>query len=181
MYRVSHSIDPGDIYNQRFGVAGLTIKKAASLCGVTERTWRSYEKGERRIPYSTWCWFVTVTEGIPLDRDWAGWTFRNGKLWSPENDGFSPGEVRAIPLLQQHISALKNRVDANEAIPVEYKQLAFRHELIGQLYSVSRSFAKLALNFDNSNDPCIDQMKETLVESLDSMYEVLVKAAEVRR
>jgi hypothetical protein len=39
--------------------------------------------------------------------EWAGWTLRDGILWSPEGTGFDPGQVRSGPLFEQAASGLR--------------------------------------------------------------------------
>ncbi|AOV17030.1 hypothetical protein BJI67_08135 [Acidihalobacter aeolianus] len=53
------------------------------------------------MPPAAWKWFRTVTDGIPYAQNWEGWGFKDGKLWSPEQDSFSPGEIRSLTILQQ--------------------------------------------------------------------------------
>lgn len=165
MYIRGKSISPADIVHQRFGVSNLTKQEAASLCGVTLRTWSSWESGERRMPYSTWCWFVTITEGIPMNGDWHGWKFFNGKLWSPENAGFTPGEVRAIPILRQTLSAFKaadrQRQNPN-AVQEVIDQRIFER---GRISMAAEVLASLMADVEHSKDPMLRGFYQPVQES----------------
>ncbi|AOU98027.1 hypothetical protein BI364_08690 [Acidihalobacter yilgarnensis] len=88
------------IHHQRRLTAGLSEEQAAQIAGVSLRTWRRWERGESPMPTSAWQWFRTVTDGLPLVKDWEGWGFKDGKLWSPENEGFTPGQIRSLTYLQ---------------------------------------------------------------------------------
>jgi len=158
MYKNTHSPNPEKIKFQRFGISNLTKQQAAAQCGVSVRTWSAWEKGERKMPYSTWCWFVTVTEGIPLNGDWSGWRFFKGKLWSPENDGFKPGEIRALPLLHQTISAFRVNENRRARGLVTDDIAQKRHVIRGQVSMVSQLMAILFSEFEHDDDLVIRNM-----------------------
>ena len=160
MYNPSRNVTPGDIAFQRFGVSNLTKQQAADLCGVSLRTWRAWEHGEHAMPYSAWCWFKTVTEGIPLDREWQGWRFFKGKLWSPENNGFKPGEIRALPLLHQTIAAFRNRETAPQRQAKSDEIYINRQVTRGQLRILSQSLATFITEMKGSSDPVLRQLIE---------------------
>ena len=44
-----------------------------------------------------------------LDKAFEGWTLKSGKLISPANDEFTPGEIQAIPYKQRLIVHYQNQ------------------------------------------------------------------------
>jgi len=184
MYIRAKEITPAKIFEQRFGTAGLSKTKAAKLCGVSLRTWSSWERGERKMPYATWCWFVTITEGIPMNGDWSGWRFFKGKLWTPENDGFKAGEIRAIPLLHQTIAAFRAS-DERRQRGLTTSDLARERSVVrGQIGMVSQLMAILFTEFEHNEDPMIRSMHQSMYDaSLDvtRLQFKLLEATEVIR
>lgn len=76
--------------------AGLDVVAAADMLAVTERTIRNWENGTSAIPYAAFR-VVRLAAGYQLMGDeWEGWTLWRGRLWTPENRGFAPHELRYI-------------------------------------------------------------------------------------
>ena len=70
-----------------------------SRLGVTTKTIRNWETGTSRIPYSGFA-LVRLMSGQALpDPDWVGWTLHSDTLWSPENNGFKPDELRTLEVV----------------------------------------------------------------------------------
>ena len=51
-----------------------------------------------------------VMPGQEYVKDWLGWGFRDGKLHSPENEGFTPGDLRGLAFNRQLIRSLQQDV-----------------------------------------------------------------------
>ena len=118
--------------------------QAAKICGVSIATWRRWEKGTSEMPVAAWQWFLTVTNGLPLSREWEGWCFHEGKLWSPERASFTAGQIRSLQILQQAsrtrtmVHAFKpcDLVDVDERLGNHLKFLG-KLDLIGMLLAIT--------------------------------------------
>ena len=99
----------------RFERAALTIQEAAKIFSVTPRTWIAWETGRRPFKTAILRLIRLVGEGITQDGPWHGWRVHNGTLYSPEGDGFTPGDIRALPYLQALNAELKLQVRINGA------------------------------------------------------------------
>ena len=76
--------------------AGLGVVEVADMLDVTERTIRNWENGTSAIPYAAFR-VVRLAGGHQLvGKEWDGWMLWNGKLWTPENRGFEPHELRYV-------------------------------------------------------------------------------------
>jgi hypothetical protein len=185
MYSRGKSPKPADILHQRFGISNLSKQQAAALCGVSRRTWASWEAGERRMPSATWCWFVTLTTGIPLEREWHGWRFFKGQLYSPENVGFRPGEIRAIPLLQQSLAAYRAHERRHAPSPPVAREVTEQRQFVrGQLSIAAQLLSILFNDFQHSRDPMIRELYQRTFEAgteLSRMQFKVLEAIEVTR
>lgn len=184
MYIRGNRPDPGDILHQRFGISNLSKQKAAEICGVSLRTWSAWESGTRRMPPAAWCWFVTITTGIPLDGNWSGWRFFKGQLYSPENVGFGPGEIRAIPLLQQSLAAYRAQSRHREQVPALREVTEQRQYIRGQLSMASQLLSILFNDFQHSRDPMIRELYQRTYEAgvdLSRMQFKVLEAIEATR
>lgn len=95
-------------WRARFELAGLSQATAARLCGVTVRQVKRWEAGQARTPPAALA-LVRLVGGGDLGQvspAWCGWRLVRGQLFSPENVGFAPGEVRALPLLYGQLATL---------------------------------------------------------------------------
>lgn len=82
---------------------GIPAETIAQLCKVNVRTARRWKNGERRMPETAR--MLLAGDLGAFDPAWRGWTFRDGKLVSPEGYEASPGDVRSIPLMRAQIGA----------------------------------------------------------------------------
>lgn len=88
-------IDPNDFYLMRRR-ASLDVKQAAQALDVTEKTIQNWEKGRVRIPYTAYR-VIKIKAGYVFDdKYFKDWFVRGDTLWSPENRGFKPHELRYI-------------------------------------------------------------------------------------
>jgi hypothetical protein len=90
------------------GFANLTAESLVQLTGAAVRTAQRWRR-EDRAPQ----WALRVLRILLLGEldavhpTWSGWSLRDGTLQSPEGAAFTPGQIRAIPVRAQHISALE--------------------------------------------------------------------------
>lgn len=78
---------------------GLSAQQARELVGVDRRTWRRWETGSARIPHAAFELLRIIAAGeLPAHagREWQGFAFRAGLLYSPEGWEISAGDVRAL-------------------------------------------------------------------------------------
>ena len=125
-------ISPGELNRVRFGLGGLTQDQAAAICGTDRKTFNHWERGRRRIPLSAYRLLYFHVCGFPIATcagaraQWEDWRFCKGELYSPENVGFSAGEIRALPYLYSLIGALQTELEehgADVAIDSNYKNV----------------------------------------------------------
>ncbi len=88
-------IDPNDFYLMRRR-AFLTTLEASKLLDVTHKTLQNWEKGRSRIPYTAYR-VLKIKVGYVFDDEFfKDWFVRGDTLWSPENRGFKPHELRYL-------------------------------------------------------------------------------------
>lgn len=105
-------ITPEELRRVRFVLGGMTREQAQALVGVSRRQWTRYETGESRIPKSVYELLRIIAAGFlpPTAGDaWHGWSFFRGELYSPEGNGFRPGDVRAIPYLWMQVDEYRRK------------------------------------------------------------------------
>lgn len=87
---------------------GHSAERLASLAEVHITTARRWKTGKRPRPsLMKLARIVLAGELDQLGPTWRGWKIRNGELVSPEGWTFTPGEVRAIRLLEAKIARLE--------------------------------------------------------------------------
>jgi DNA-binding transcriptional regulator YiaG len=88
-------IDPSDFYLMRRR-AFLTTLEASKLLDVTHKTLQNWEKGRSRIPYTAYR-VLKIKVGYVFNDDFfKDWFVRGDTIWSPENRGFKPHELRYL-------------------------------------------------------------------------------------
>src|SRR6478735_924718 len=92
----------------------------ARACGVSIRTARRW-KASGSMPAIYLLGLQLLEEGDlgALHPAWRGWCLRRDQLFSPENWGFRPGELLAIPLQQQLVGELRRQL----AKPAQFELL----------------------------------------------------------
>jgi len=99
---------PEDSYNARRS-ARLDLNSAAELAGRSRLTMRRQEAGICPVDLAIYRLFLSVA-GWAIDPSWNGWSFGQGKLWSPEGDGYQQGEIRQLIFLYQLLSAREKTI-----------------------------------------------------------------------
>lgn len=69
------------------------------LAQVNRTTFKRWLDGTSNPPLATLELFRLHARKEPpsLSDEWLGWTFTQGKLWTPANRGFEPHEIAQIP------------------------------------------------------------------------------------
>ena len=99
--------------------AQLEPETMAALAGVDISTARRWRRGAA-IPEPARRLLALLTERDlgPLSRAWRGWRItREGLLVSDEQWTFTPGEVRALPLIRARLEELRNRYESPRIDP----------------------------------------------------------------
>ncbi len=81
-------------------------ESAASFCGVTVRTVRNWERG-KVPPYIVKLFQLAGGDLEWVGREWRGFRFHGGRLWTDTNYPVGPGDLRAIPYLWKAVEAGK--------------------------------------------------------------------------
>lgn len=84
---------------------GIPIKEIARICRVSVKTATRWKNGSTCPPQSA-CLLLAGDLGC-LDSQWAGWTVRNGVLYSREGWEIRINDVLAIPLVRAQLEAYK--------------------------------------------------------------------------
>lgn len=90
----------------------FSVKDIARLCQVSERTVQRWLDATRCPPAPAIILLRALLEadlGL-FDPAWSGWVVKRGKLCSPENWIATPGEVRALQMLEAHIQAQRHEI-----------------------------------------------------------------------
>jgi hypothetical protein len=93
-----------------FSLSALSAKDIARVCRVDEATARRWRRRASCPPPAALILLelVYTADLGALDPDWAGWVLRRGKLCSPENWICTPGEIRALQLLNAQLSTYQS-------------------------------------------------------------------------
>lgn len=108
---------------------GLDRGQAAKLLHVTTRTLHNWESGSTSIPGATYK-LLRLLCGMELPgRDWEGWSFNRGTLWSPEGHGFTGKDfawlsltvrqARLFPVVYREANRLRRELIAERRAYVE--------------------------------------------------------------
>ena len=86
----------------------LPKQLALSELGVTERTYNRW-KQQSRAPKYAHALAEIYNGGRLLPKDWIGWRFINGRLYSPEGSWFDPSFLRLADFMARN--GIFNRYD----------------------------------------------------------------------
>ncbi len=84
---------------------GIAAEEIARICKVGIRTARRWKSGESQIPKTAE--MILAGDLGCLDPEWRGWTFRKGKLTSPEGWMATPGHVRSLQMMGATLAAYR--------------------------------------------------------------------------
>ena len=128
---------------------GLAPEALAELLGVhvtTARRWR--RTGEAPAAVLRALAVLRFGRLGPIDPAWSGWILRDGELWSPENEPYTPGMVRAGPLHAESARLAVARAEAAEAAAAGHyrraERLAALAELNAALDTVREAMARVS-------------------------------------
>ena len=102
-------------------LARLTQQEVACLLRVTDRTVRLWENGEVAIPYASYK-LLRILTGYELPGEaWAGWSIRDGKLWSPERRSFDAASLSymwlTFVMARRWQESIREALQAGEGTP----------------------------------------------------------------
>ena len=158
-----------EVYEQRRVVGGMTTEEAAESCGVSPRTWQSWEQGTRKMPWAAWRWFQVVSAGLPLNDAWAGWTIHETLISTPEGDTYRPQDLLAIRWLRA-AAKLRAADDGQQDPAVTFRTLTDRHRVRGRLETITNAISRL------EDDLREDYEDRGLRNLADDMHELLLAA-----
>lgn len=104
---------------------GYSAARLAELCGVEISTARRWKRAGR-VPtrYHHLMQFFLGKDLGAFAKEWEGWRLRDGNLWSPEDQSFTPGLVRSAPLYAQMASEARHATEkAIEAASNDHERL----------------------------------------------------------
>jgi hypothetical protein len=95
----------------------ILLSKCFTLSRVNRTTFQRWVNGETKIPLATLELFRLHALGEPpsMHKEWHGWTFTQGKLFTPSNRGFAPYEIAQIPDFYRDRAILRN-IEKNYAL-----------------------------------------------------------------
>lgn len=90
---------------------GIRAEELAHVTGTSLRTARRW-KASGRMPAGYALALALLRDGDlgALAPEWTGWRLMRGQLYSPDNWGFRPGEIAAVPILYQLQAELKKQL-----------------------------------------------------------------------
>ncbi|MEW8027429.1 MAG: helix-turn-helix domain-containing protein [Candidatus Thiodiazotropha sp.] len=105
--------------------ARLSSEAAADLCGCHRTTYARMESGSSRVNVA--CFRLIMTAAGWLPEPFRGWSIGQGKLWTPEDISFEPGEIRSIPYLYAIIADYERELGIpNREPPIAPNVIPFR-------------------------------------------------------
>lgn len=97
---------------------GIPAEEIARICKVGIRTARRWKSGESEMPETAQ--MILAGDLGCLDREWRGWTIRNGVLTSPEGWQATPGHVRSLQMMGMTLGTYRRE---NAALKAAVKEL----------------------------------------------------------
>jgi len=98
-----------NIFRQFLDEYPITARQCFELAKVNRTTFQRWLSGESTPPAATLELFKLHAAADPstLALNWHGWTFNNGKLWTPSNRGFESYQIEELPNLYRDRAILK--------------------------------------------------------------------------
>jgi hypothetical protein len=95
-------------------VETIGLERSEDLLRVHRTTLKRWLNAQSRIPDAALLTLRAAAfgqmPGRKREQAWNGWYFADGKLWSPEDVWFEPGQLRALPYLKGEVEALRRQV-----------------------------------------------------------------------
>ncbi len=128
-HRVQSRKEQGFRLRSMYRSLGLDRGQAAKVLHVSTRTLHNWESGSTSIPGAAYK-LLRLLCGMELPgRDWQGWSFNRGTLWSPEGHGFTGKDfawlsmtirqARLFPVVYREASRLRLELIAERRAYVE--------------------------------------------------------------
>ena len=89
--------------------ARITQRQAAEISGLHLSSYKRQEQGKSRVSPAVFK-LLLFTAGRIHGLEWSGWSINNGRIWSPENTGYTPGDIASIHWLDQSIRFLRSEL-----------------------------------------------------------------------
>lgn len=115
--------DPTELKDARKH-ARLSLQEAADLCGMHRTTFARQETGESKVSLAAYRLILMHSGWLPDPFD--GWSIGQGKLWTPEDVSFSPGQIRAIPIQYALIAEYRRKERLRNNHPEYTNVIPFR-------------------------------------------------------
>lgn len=96
-----------DLYYARVH-SNLSADQAAAFLGVHRTTYKRQEIGDSKVCKAAYISLMMLAGFLP--GSFSGWRIINGKLYSPENVGHTPGEIRATEFRRKQIFELEREI-----------------------------------------------------------------------
>ena len=104
---------------------GHDRRGAAKFLRVTPRTLLNWEAGATPIPFAVLKLLRLLVRSELPGREWQGWCFNRGTLWTPEGHGFKPADfawlsltvrqARMFAVLYRERTSLRRQLEAAKA------------------------------------------------------------------
>jgi len=123
-----------DLYYARVHL-NMSANQAADFLGIHRTTYKRQETGNSKVCIAAYKALMMLSGFMP--EPFTGWRIINGKLYSPENEGYSPGEIRASEFrrkqvfeLEREIRVLQRQLNPEPAKAPETAKYAASHDNI---------------------------------------------------
>lgn len=82
-----------------YHIEALGLPQSIALAGVHKTTFYRWLDGRARVPLAVLALLrVHAAQRLPsMGKEWDGWRFVGGQLYTPANESVSPGEILAMP------------------------------------------------------------------------------------
>jgi len=147
----------------------LTVNEAAKQCDVSKSTWHRWEACDGEIPLATWAWFRILTDGVQANGgdDWQGWGFHKGYLYSPANEEYTAGSIRAIPYYRATIQNMEyTNKRLRKGLESYKKNKNWSETALGQIDLISMVVAQLMGEYEDSETSQLNELTPELKDTL---------------
>ena len=158
---------------------GLTAEELAQITGTHVTTARRWLRRRTAPPAVLMALsFLRFGDLGAVSPEWAGWSLRGGELWSPENQPYTPGMVRAGPLHEHSARAYRAQL---LAVAVTAESGSDRRERIEALAALENAFRAARAALERLSVDLTAPERNQLFERLDTTAERRARAAQDHR